>query len=192
MLRSPIFSNSKSFECLSAFIAIFKTYDCGIYRNVYFFSFFSFFLQPTVSLPSVDLRPKGRGRPQRILLGVWPDEHIRGVIRAVVFRDGHSPHIVKEEPTTIYPTLANYAACNGPEGAVSPGAAAAAAVAAVAQGNGTTHSLFLNFVKIDVLEEGCIRVRNAQSYSKSFFYRMCFREINFTEISLFESYFQSD
>jgi hypothetical protein len=57
------------------------------------------------------------------------------VIRAVVFRDGHSPHIVKEEPTTMYPSLANYAACNGPEGAVSPGAAAAAAVAAVAQGN---------------------------------------------------------
>lgn len=82
-----------------------------------------------------DLRPKGRGRPQRILLGVWPDEHIRGVIRAVVFRDGHSPHMVKEEPTSMYPSLANYAACNGPEGAVSPGAAAAAAVAAVAQGN---------------------------------------------------------
>lgn len=37
-----------------------------------------------------DLRPKGRGRPQRILLGVWPDEHIRGVIRAVVFRDTHA------------------------------------------------------------------------------------------------------
>lgn len=35
----------------------------------------------------------------------------------------------------MYPGLANYAACNGPEGAVSPGAAAAAAVAAVAQGN---------------------------------------------------------
>nr|KAF7412826.1 hypothetical protein H0235_012677 [Vespula pensylvanica] len=83
---------------------------------------------------SLNLRPKGRGRPQRILLGVWPDEHIRGVIRAVVFRDGHSPHIVKEEPASMYPTLANYAACNGPEGAVSPGAAAAAAVAAVAQG----------------------------------------------------------
>lgn len=87
-----------------------------------------------------DLRPKGRGRPQRILLGVWPDEHIRGVIRAVVFRDGHSPHMVKEEPTSMYPSLANYAACNGPEGAVSPGAAAAAAVAAVAQG---TFSLIL-------------------------------------------------
>ncbi|XP_034946856.1 protein bric-a-brac 1-like isoform X2 [Chelonus insularis] len=77
-----------------------------------------------------DLRPKGRGRPQRILLGVWPDEHIRGVIRAVVFRDGS---IVKDEPTPIYPSLASYA-CNGPEGAVSPSAAAAAAVAAVAQG----------------------------------------------------------
>lgn len=87
-----------------------------------------------LALVPSDLRPKGRGRPQRILLGVWPDEHIRGVIRAVVFRDGHSPHMVKEEPT-MYPGLANYAACNGPEGAVSPGAAAAAAVAAVAQGN---------------------------------------------------------
>ena len=34
-----------------------------------------------------DLRPKGRGRPQRILLGVWPDEHIKAVIKSVVFRD---------------------------------------------------------------------------------------------------------
>lgn len=34
-----------------------------------------------------DLRPKGRGRPQRILLGLWPDEHIKGVIKSVVFRD---------------------------------------------------------------------------------------------------------
>lgn len=51
----------------------------------------------------VDLRPKGRGRPQRILLGVWPDEHIRGVIRAVVFRDSHQ---IKEEPhMTTYPRL---------------------------------------------------------------------------------------
>lgn len=108
------------------------------------FSFFTLFLHPIPSLSSVDLRPKGRGRPQRILLGVWPDEHIRGVIRAVVFRDGHSPHIVKEEPTTMYPSLANYAACNGPEGAVSPGAAAAAAVAAVAQGNDNTRQ-FLAF-----------------------------------------------
>lgn len=46
-----------------------------------------------------DLRPKGRGRPQRILLGVWPDEHIRGVIRAVVFRDSHQ---IKEEPHIGY------------------------------------------------------------------------------------------
>lgn len=34
-----------------------------------------------------DMRPKGRGRPQRILLGCWPEEQIKGVIRAVVFRD---------------------------------------------------------------------------------------------------------
>merc|ERR1712106_1113877 len=34
-----------------------------------------------------DMRPKGRGRPQRILLGSWPEEQIKGVIKAVVFRD---------------------------------------------------------------------------------------------------------
>ena len=37
------------------------------------------------------MRPKGRGRPQRILLGSWPEEHVRLVIRAVVFRDGTIP-----------------------------------------------------------------------------------------------------
>ena len=37
------------------------------------------------------MRPKGRGRPQRILLGNWPDEHVRQVIRSVVFRDGTIP-----------------------------------------------------------------------------------------------------
>lgn len=42
-----------------------------------------------------DLRPKGRGRPQRILLGIWPDEHIKGVIKSVVFRD---EKIIKEDP----------------------------------------------------------------------------------------------
>jgi len=39
-------------------------------------------------LGGADLRPKGRGRPQRILLGQWPEDHVRHVIRAVVFRDG--------------------------------------------------------------------------------------------------------
>ena len=34
------------------------------------------------------MRPKGRGRPQRILLGQWPEDHVREVIRAVVFREG--------------------------------------------------------------------------------------------------------
>uniref|UniRef100_A0A1A9X2V7 HTH psq-type domain-containing protein n=1 Tax=Glossina brevipalpis TaxID=37001 RepID=A0A1A9X2V7_9MUSC len=34
-----------------------------------------------------DPRPKARGRPQRILLGMWPDDLIRSVIKAVVFRD---------------------------------------------------------------------------------------------------------
>ncbi|CAG4984008.1 unnamed protein product [Parnassius apollo] len=93
-----------------------------------------------------DLRPKGRGRPQRILLGVWPDEHIRGVIRAVVFRDTHAPHAahhIKEE-VLPYPSITDgmgvqnaYGGVpcgNGREGGVSPNAAAAAAVAAVAHG----------------------------------------------------------
>lgn len=35
----------------------------------------------------VDPRPKARGRPQRILLGMWPEELIKSVIKAVVFRD---------------------------------------------------------------------------------------------------------
>ena len=46
-----------------------------------------------------DLRPKGRGRPQRILLGVWPDEHIKDVIKSVVFRDMKE---IKEEPHLLY------------------------------------------------------------------------------------------
>lgn len=94
-----------------------------------------------------DLRPKGRGRPQRILLGVWPDEHIRGVIRAVVFRDTHTPHPnhhLKEIELPGYPPITDgvpvqntfgAVACGGMrEGRVSPSAAAAAAVAAVAHG----------------------------------------------------------
>lgn len=34
-----------------------------------------------------DLRPKGRGRPQRILLGSWPAERVNEVVRTIVFRD---------------------------------------------------------------------------------------------------------
>lgn len=50
-----------------------------------------------------DLRPKGRGRPQRILLGYWPEDHIQNVIRAVVFRD---PQHIKDEPLNLgYPRL---------------------------------------------------------------------------------------
>lgn len=50
-----------------------------------------------------DLRPKGRGRPQRILLGYWPEDHIQNVIRAVVFRD---PQNIKDEPLNLgYPRL---------------------------------------------------------------------------------------
>ncbi|XP_012551799.1 protein bric-a-brac 1-like isoform X2 [Bombyx mandarina] len=95
-----------------------------------------------------DLRPKGRGRPQRILLGVWPDEHIRGVIRAVVFRDTQAPHAnphhLRELELPTYPAItdgsptpAAYTAVgvgNGREERVSPNVAAAAAVAAVAHG----------------------------------------------------------
>lgn len=44
-------------------------------------------LGPSMDGGLSDLRPKGRGRPQRILLGLWSDEHINGVIRTVVFRD---------------------------------------------------------------------------------------------------------
>ncbi|XP_045464996.1 protein bric-a-brac 1-like isoform X3 [Harmonia axyridis] len=111
-------------------------------------------LGPSADGGSGNLRPKGRGRPQRILLGIWPDEHIRGVIRAVVFRDSHH---IKEEQQIHYPrihdsvsnvntssvntagataNIQNFSnsSCNdGSDPNVSP-AAAAAAVAAVAQG----------------------------------------------------------
>lgn len=39
---------------------------------------------------------------------MWPDEHIRGVIRAVVFRDSHTPHAahhIKEEVLPVYPPI---------------------------------------------------------------------------------------
>ena len=55
---------------------------------------------------NMDIRPKGRGRPQRILLGNWPDEHVRQVIRAVVFRDGTIPtynHANNLPPTPTAP-----------------------------------------------------------------------------------------
>ncbi|XP_059089791.1 protein bric-a-brac 1-like isoform X2 [Tigriopus californicus] len=53
-----------------------------------------------------ELRPKGRGRPQRILLGNWPEEHVRQVIRAVVFRDGTTPtygnsHMASSSSSTL-------------------------------------------------------------------------------------------
>lgn len=49
-----------------------------------------------------DLRPKGRGRPQRILLGFWPEDHIQNVIRTVVFRDAQN---IKEEALHLYPRI---------------------------------------------------------------------------------------
>ncbi|XP_055373429.1 protein bric-a-brac 1-like isoform X3 [Condylostylus longicornis] len=93
-----------------------------------------------------DLRPKGRGRPQRILLGIWPDDHIKGVIKTVVFRDAkelkeesmhlqygrHSPVFPFQEGPLGYP---GGPCANGmpPQGSdsMSP-EATAAAVAAVA------------------------------------------------------------
>jgi hypothetical protein len=49
------------------------------------------------------LRPKGRGRPQRILTGSWPEDHVHGVIRAVVFRDPSSlpRHIDREDASKL-------------------------------------------------------------------------------------------
>ncbi|XP_055846458.1 protein bric-a-brac 1-like [Episyrphus balteatus] len=99
-----------------------------------------------------DLRPKGRGRPQRILLGIWPDEHIKGVIKTVVFRDAkelkdeglhlhygrHSPVFPFQDNALNYPGAPGCP--NGlPSGPVGPSVAdsmsqeaTAAAVAGVA------------------------------------------------------------
>lgn len=51
----------------------------------------------------LELRPKGRGRPQRILTGSWPEDHVHGVIRAVVFRDPSSlpRHIDREDASKL-------------------------------------------------------------------------------------------
>ncbi|XP_037034926.1 protein bric-a-brac 1-like [Bradysia coprophila] len=61
-------------------------------------------LGPSIEGGIEDLRPKGRGRPQRILLGLWPDEHIKGVIKTVVFRDANEMkddgvHLVDGRPS---------------------------------------------------------------------------------------------
>ncbi|CAO1345381.1 unnamed protein product [Diamesa serratosioi] len=90
-----------------------------------------------------DLRPKGRGRPQRILLGLWPDEHIKVVIRSVVFRDAKDfkeEHMLfgQQTPFPFQDSPIGYATPNGmspqhgPDG-MSHDAVAAAAVAAVRQ-----------------------------------------------------------
>ena len=54
------------------------------------------------------MRPKGRGRPQRILLGNWPEDHVRNVIRAVVFRDGTLPLYQSETPPPPQPTAPHH------------------------------------------------------------------------------------
>uniref|UniRef100_A0A336LNI8 CSON013504 protein n=1 Tax=Culicoides sonorensis TaxID=179676 RepID=A0A336LNI8_CULSO len=63
-----------------------------------------------------DLRPKGRGRPQRILLGIWPDEHIKGVIKSVVFRDAKD---LKEE-MAMYGRHSPFPFQDGPLGYQTP------------------------------------------------------------------------
>ncbi|XP_055526783.1 protein bric-a-brac 1-like isoform X2 [Wyeomyia smithii] len=91
-----------------------------------------------------DLRPKGRGRPQRILLGIWPDEHIKGVIKSVVFRDAkeikeepilygrHSPFPFQDNPLNYAPNANGQLPAASAE-AMSQDALTAATVAAVRQ-----------------------------------------------------------
>ncbi|XP_058463983.1 protein bric-a-brac 1 [Malaya genurostris] len=91
-----------------------------------------------------DLRPKGRGRPQRILLGIWPDDHIKGVIKSVVFRDAkeikeepilygrHSPFPFQDNPLNYAPNANGQLPTTGAEG-MSSDALTAATVAAVRQ-----------------------------------------------------------
>ncbi|XP_055620776.1 protein bric-a-brac 1 isoform X2 [Toxorhynchites rutilus septentrionalis] len=91
-----------------------------------------------------DLRPKGRGRPQRILLGIWPDDHIKGVIKSVVFRDvkeikeepimygRHSPFPFQDNPLNYTPNANGQMPATGAEG-MSQEALTAATVAAVRQ-----------------------------------------------------------
>jgi hypothetical protein len=64
-----------------------------------------------IFLAGLELRPKGRGRPQRILTGSWPEDHVHGVIRAVVFRDPSSlpRHIDREDASKL---TANRSAAN--------------------------------------------------------------------------------
>ncbi|XP_058832224.1 protein bric-a-brac 1-like [Topomyia yanbarensis] len=91
-----------------------------------------------------DLRPKGRGRPQRILLGIWPDDHIKGVIKSVVFRDAkeikeepilygrHSPFPFQDNPLNYAPNANGQLPTAGADGMTSD-ALTAATVAAVRQ-----------------------------------------------------------
>lgn len=74
-----------------------------------------------------ELRPKGRGRPQRILTGSWPEEHVHGVIRAVVFRDPSSlpRHMDREDASKL---TANR---NNSSGSATSSSAAAAAMSRI-------------------------------------------------------------
>ncbi|XP_030385729.1 protein bric-a-brac 2 [Scaptodrosophila lebanonensis] len=72
-----------------------------------------------------DPRPKARGRPQRILLGMWPEELIRSVIKAVVFRDYRE---IKEDIGAAAHQYANGQA-HGPHFGAGAGNSAASAAA---------------------------------------------------------------
>ena len=82
-----------------------------------------------------ELRPKGRGRPQRILTGSWPEEHVHGVIRAVVFRDPSSlpRHMDREDASKLTANRNSSSASASSSSASSAAAAAAAAAAAMSR-----------------------------------------------------------
>ena len=88
--HSNVGGNMSLGEYLSSHLFV---YILQIYIRLFLFKISSSF-----SPFSAELRPKGRGRPQRILLGNWPDEHVRQVIRAVVFRDGTVPSYTHAPP----------------------------------------------------------------------------------------------
>ena len=80
-----------------------------------------------------ELRPKGRGRPQRILTGSWPEEHVHGVIRAVVFRDPSSlpRHMDREDASKLTANRNSSSAASATSSSASSAAAAAAAMSRI-------------------------------------------------------------
>lgn len=56
----------------------------------------------------LDLRPKGRGRPQRILLGIWPDDHIKGKPLQYVYHTVHIMIILSQAETVLTSQILPY------------------------------------------------------------------------------------